>query len=1487
MSLQDLTNPLQNTSYTNKDFQTIYPEFINLADNISPKWKPSTSNESDPGVVLLKEAAILADKCNYNADMLALENFPLSVSQMVNARQLYNHLGYYMHWYRSATCDVTLKWIGEGTYEVEGYTIPKFSMIMDSENSVVYTIIGPANQPKSDSYTINDVLLPIDGSALSVKAIQGTISQYDINGETLINISNLDSKRRLYFPSLDVAENGIFITNKFTESDRNNFSDWVRKDNLLVENLSASNTFYEFGVSQDNLSCFIEFPENVEELFKDGIYVYYVRTLGADGNIAYNTLTQFYSTINPVAGSDIYLSTNNVKITNPGASVGGKNVETINEAYAGYKTTVGTFNTLVTLRDYYNYIINSNLVSNAVVTDRRNDIQSTYKIISLVDDIAQYQTMIDKNESDVPYMNSFSLKLYLLKLPVTDIVDSITYNESFNMQSNSQSSVTQAYIEDIKSISHEYQNILPTSSTRSNYCYFRNVYPINIKVITTYNLTNAQIMNLKSNINLALYKNLSSNNLDFGEAINYDTLYDIIVNSDERIKNIVMDNIEYNTYATYWVHNNLTNVDTMKNTLVSVEATNDDPNGLIALSKPEISCVIYDADDNIKFNTTTNQVSKKLIFTEDEGWNLIDNSYVGGIITYDELSFTRTSNQWVNDSLGSVDWLDLDINLKTEIDSDISDKLANGDKLVISISKSTQFRNEIYAKSVLAGKTPLYENDEMFDFSGVRGKTTEEYLPTPYDDPQFGEVDDIFKGEYSDTATYKRNDVVYVASDDVYTYYRCITKTISGESFNINHWQVLDSVGNSIITDIESVRPITTITINSTVNQSDEYVNSGKYVLRDGEGVQLFAPDLFDVTSFSSGVRYIFKTVDNSILVKANDTYELKDNEYIIFFYKENAAETYYTYRKYGKGTYFTTNFELPSVTTITQDIDVENLGTTGILSSINANEAVKRLRTAIASTQAITIKSTYKVVLDSPDKYCYWSTRISPNGDCILFEEGESTITLGTEEYFFYTTDAMTDLEVYGPGTTIQRSGDNLPRLAVPYIDRSEFLKLGVNAISLEQWLQISSQSPITVIKNQFIDIGDNYIVGAKYSGDKEISGWSLTINPLGSSGYIIEHVPTWSSNTSYIKDVKVVNNNSYYKALQDVPSNTSINNTNYWLLITSEDLKQPVTLSDFTLFYGKSEDALTDVAKIEASNISWDATSKLTFESSSIEAQKLLSNQALIIKQRVVDTVINNFGEEVQEVVRIPYVINGGNIVQTNDFTYYPTTILTTLPISSYGEEVYTYNQNLDGTYTYMNLFISRLYTASSDSNPIAYSTDGSVTILSSSQSVGVQKEYSIHTTMPAGEYIIPINNLDRGCTSLKVLYNNQPLADIYDSTEVVHSTYGNHYLYFKIDTDFSDVVLKIQYTSNSPTNLTISNFIKFVKPGDMSSNYFDFICKYINELDVNHIFNYIYEVPSDEKIINPLLAASFFDTNHIYNKNTIAQLDTATNITPVGKK
>lgn len=665
MAIQDIVNPLQNISYTNRDFESIYPELLDLVKQLTYKWDPSISNESDPGVILLKLNAIIGDKCCYNIDKNILETFPLSVTQDKNARQLFEQLGYSMKWYQAATTNISLNWIEElGNTE---YTIPAFTMVSDYENNVIYTLIGPVNELKNQ-FNVSSQKLNTNGKVTTFKAIQGVPVIYDINGDTTIKVSHLDYNNRIYFNDLNVAQNGIFITNK----GQNNYSSWKQKDNLYIEALN--NTFYKFGVLEDKSACYLEFPEDAEVIFQNGIQITYIKTDGESGNIAVKLIEKFYNDLVPKEDNQIILNQNNVKIENPSGTSDGMDPETINQAYVNYRHTVGTFNTLVTLRDYFNAIVTSGLVSNAFVCDRTNDIQSTYSIMSKINDLSQKTTVIEKgSKSNGKALTAFSLKLYLLRY-VKDVLNLTNYNDTFNLVSDNEQSIVKSYIADYKCISHDYSPIIPITDESSHFVYFKNKYPVDCDVITNYPLTEVEALEVKANIIKALYKNLNAKNIDFGEEISRDYLINVITLADNRINHINLGNINYTTYAVYLDKDN-------KFKEVKI---NGDIEQLSILCSNETLDVTYD------YNIFENKVN----------------------YNYNEYHFRYINNVW-NLSQDNK-YVEIDLN---DYGIYVQGTPLDGDELTVSISLASRFRDEIYTKSVLAGLTQFFIKDELFDYS--------------------------------------------------------------------------------------------------------------------------------------------------------------------------------------------------------------------------------------------------------------------------------------------------------------------------------------------------------------------------------------------------------------------------------------------------------------------------------------------------------------------------------------------------------------------------------------------------------------------------------------------------------------------------------------------------------------------------------------------------------------------------------------------------
>lgn len=554
-------NPLSAASYTNKDFQSIYVELLEAAKNLAKNWDPTISNESDPGVVLLKLNAIIADKNNYNIDKNVLENYPETYTQDISARSQYKQLGYKMPWYNAATSDITFKWVGEELADGDRMSLPKYTMVMDKDGKYVFTILQPAILGKVG----NEVF-----ESCSVPAIQGTLTTLSLAGNDTITLLNLDNKNRLYINDHNIAQNGIYVTSK---EDPNGVC-WKQVDNVDLE--SFGEKCYEFDIDPRRNCPYLQFPEDMKSLIGEGIIVKYIVTDGYSGNVAAKVINTFFDqkeieiTHANFEKDKINTTSDNFLIYNINGTTNGYDPETVENAAKSFKHKAVTFDTLVTLIDYINAIYTfgkeTNILSNVIVTDRTNDIQSTYRIIDKDEGLLGYidyevgndiykfspdqiREGINIKEAETVHeadMDAYDLKLYVLKSGGL-LYDVDAFNSSFeidNSDTTKQSIITK--IKDSKAISHDFVDIKPNVPFM-----LQNVYPIKIKFVPTHKLNTVAQSELFSNIRNALIKTLNSRMCEFGEEPSYDVIYNEILNCDERIKVLILDDFKYTTFAVY------------------------------------------------------------------------------------------------------------------------------------------------------------------------------------------------------------------------------------------------------------------------------------------------------------------------------------------------------------------------------------------------------------------------------------------------------------------------------------------------------------------------------------------------------------------------------------------------------------------------------------------------------------------------------------------------------------------------------------------------------------------------------------------------------------------------------------------------------------------------------------------------------------------------------------------------------------------------
>lgn len=549
-------NNLSNISYTNKDFNAIYPELLDYAKMLSYKWDPSASSESDPGVVLLKLLAIVADKNNYNIDKNILELLPSSVTQASAARQIFEQCGYVMKYNQSATTELNVTVMKNSDEEFDTaktvvYNLPRFVMFTDVDSSIVYTSTKPANLALKQTQ--------------SVPVIEGTVSDLVINNETTITYDLLDSKNRVYFSDRNIAENGIFITNV----NKDNYDEWYLTDSLETE--SPNSLCYKFGVSIDSEACFIEFPEDVADVIGEGINIKYIKTSGKQGNISTRRISYLFSDISVDVVVDGTTEENKtitndiLSIYNPLGTNNGVDAESIDAAYKNYKRVKNTFKTLVSLHDYTDYMMSSECASNGYVCDRTNDIQHSYRVSKAgasnrASSILNYKVEktrdADGNYTKEDSMNAFDLCVYALSY-VPNVDSEEYYKKTFELISKTPEN--HIYVKhlnddniDLKCLQHDFKEF-----EENTILMIKNKYPINATIIPVRKLSLTEQFEIKDAVRKALYNSLNSKEMSFGEQVSYDVIYDSIINADSRIRAASVQYPVYETYAVYLKDNTL------------------------------------------------------------------------------------------------------------------------------------------------------------------------------------------------------------------------------------------------------------------------------------------------------------------------------------------------------------------------------------------------------------------------------------------------------------------------------------------------------------------------------------------------------------------------------------------------------------------------------------------------------------------------------------------------------------------------------------------------------------------------------------------------------------------------------------------------------------------------------------------------------------------------------------------------------------------
>ena len=528
-------------SPTKKDYYQVWNELLDVAGKLSNRWDPSATNESDPGIVLLKVLTAITDKLSYNIDVNTLEAFMPSAAQESSMRKLCEMLGYDMKFYESATTDVRITYQGD-VFPDSNITIDPFSNIKDLEGTVNYLTLEP-------------VILNATKRSQVVTCIEGELITCETTAGNRITLEHLDDNYRFYLPERQVAANKIFVSSYSTQ----NSVYWEQVSNLNTQPLAS--TVFKFGYDSSMGLPYLEFPEDIGSLIQTGLMIQFIRTKGASGNIATGTLKTLEKPLSwsaSTAQSDTVSSAEIVEgaasaaadwqdvtlytVTNIAAARDGKDPETIDEAYWGFQKTIGTFDTLVTCRDYMNKIYQMTksslssdpLVSNIIVSDIRDDINRAYSISTLTDRGQEYSYETHKDDLGQPKINYFDLVLYPF-VATNGLNTQSEYEASFTYTDRHTAEIIEK-LQESKTIAHNF--VYPTADEIA--C-IKIYFQLSARLNTTSKVTALEAAEIELAAHRALYKDFNSHNMTFGDELPFDLILKTLTNADSKIKNVSLD----------------------------------------------------------------------------------------------------------------------------------------------------------------------------------------------------------------------------------------------------------------------------------------------------------------------------------------------------------------------------------------------------------------------------------------------------------------------------------------------------------------------------------------------------------------------------------------------------------------------------------------------------------------------------------------------------------------------------------------------------------------------------------------------------------------------------------------------------------------------------------------------------------------------------------------------------------------------------------
>ena len=401
MNEQDYENGL--VSYSARDYKSILNELYNIVPKLTNLWTPEA--DADPGVVLAKYIASVADMLGVNLDWAVNEMYAPTVSQRKNAERLFSLIGYDLGAFQAAQTEVTFTNSTEVPFSIDfGFngsnfcTLNAYNDITNQSRVITYNII-----PRSSGYHSSESRSIRNLTPNAVDVFSGTDRVYLDPGESVTRVA-IEGELRSYtvsvaqvkrdnyiikLPSQHVDTRALWIIARSSQTADNILeTQWIQCNNpseFITPEPRYAVTFDSYSNAQIQISSYLNQLENYEG---NWLTVYWIDCSGTIGCVGTNVLTNFLPaktgpTINtPTSASgSIGISnlSNTVELPHT-YTVTGKSPETAKEAYYNSRNYINTWNSLVTLPHYTRFLKREAGVDTGLVLDCQKTLEINYAI---------------------------------------------------------------------------------------------------------------------------------------------------------------------------------------------------------------------------------------------------------------------------------------------------------------------------------------------------------------------------------------------------------------------------------------------------------------------------------------------------------------------------------------------------------------------------------------------------------------------------------------------------------------------------------------------------------------------------------------------------------------------------------------------------------------------------------------------------------------------------------------------------------------------------------------------------------------------------------------------------------------------------------------------------------------------------------------------------------------------------------------------------